>query len=73
MPVTRRNSDQFQLRMPDGMRDQIKALGETNNRSMNAEIVAAIGAAIAGAAAEDERLARIEAKLDRLLAKENDR
>lgn len=30
------------LRLPDGMRDQIKAAAETNNRSMNAEIVAAL-------------------------------
>ncbi len=27
------------LRLPDGMRDRIKAAAETNNRSMNAEIV----------------------------------
>lgn len=32
--------DQFVLRLPDGMRDRIKAAAEANNRSMNAEIVA---------------------------------
>lgn len=32
--------DQYMLRLPDGMRDQIKAAAEANNRSMNAEIVA---------------------------------
>ncbi|MFC3057869.1 Arc family DNA-binding protein [Paenirhodobacter populi] len=33
-------SDKFMLRLPDGMRDRIKAASEANNRSMNAEIVA---------------------------------
>lgn len=31
--------DKFMLRLPDGMRDRIKAAAERNNRSMNAEIV----------------------------------
>lgn len=34
--------DQFMLRLPDGMRDRIKAAAEENNRSMNAEIVATL-------------------------------
>lgn len=37
---TNRESDRFMLRLPDGMRDRIKAAAEANNRSMNAEIVA---------------------------------
>lgn len=32
--------DRYMLRLPDGMRDRIKAAAEANNRSMNAEIVA---------------------------------
>ncbi|WJS83534.1 Arc family DNA-binding protein [Paracoccus sp. TOH] len=40
-----RKMDQFIVRLPDGMRDRIKAAAETNNRSMNAEIVAALEAA----------------------------
>lgn len=32
----------FVLRLPDGMRDRIKAAAEANNRSMNAEIVATL-------------------------------
>lgn len=35
-------SDKFMLRLPDGMRNDIKRLAETNHRSMNAEIVAAL-------------------------------
>lgn len=34
-----RGSDQFILRMPDGMRDRIKELAADNRRSMNSEII----------------------------------
>jgi len=34
-----RGSDQVKLRLPDGMRDQLKAAAKENNRSLNAEIV----------------------------------
>lgn len=34
--------DQYMLRLPDGMRERIKAAAEASNRSMNAEIVAAL-------------------------------
>ncbi len=37
-----RGSDQFPLRMPDGMRDRIKKSAERHGRSMNAEIVHAL-------------------------------
>lgn len=37
--------DRFIVRMPDGMRDRIKAEAEANNRSMNAEIVATLSLA----------------------------
>lgn len=36
---TNRESEKFALRLPDGMRERIKAEAEANNRSMNAEIV----------------------------------
>lgn len=36
---TNRESDKFMLRLPDGLRDRIKAKADENNRSMNAEIV----------------------------------
>ncbi len=35
-----RAMDKVIVRLPDGMRDRIKAAAEANNRSMNAEIVA---------------------------------
>lgn len=34
-----RGSDQFPLRLPDGMRERIKSAAAENGRSMNAEIV----------------------------------
>lgn len=35
-----RGSDQFSLRFPDGMRDELKEVAKANGRSMNAEIIA---------------------------------
>lgn len=35
-----RGSDQFSLRFPDGMRDELKEAAKANGRSMNAEIIA---------------------------------
>jgi len=44
-----RGSDQFPLRLPDGMRDHLKTEAEKNGRSMNAEIVTRLEASLAGA------------------------
>ncbi|WP_191569529.1 Arc family DNA-binding protein [Paracoccus yeei] len=41
-PYPSQNQDKFVVRLPDGMRDRIKAAAEANNRSMNAEIVATL-------------------------------
>lgn len=41
-PYPSEKQDRFIVRLPDGMRDRIKAAAENNNRSMNAEIVAAL-------------------------------
>lgn len=32
-------AERFQIRLPDGLRDQIRELAASNNRSMNAQIV----------------------------------
>lgn len=34
--------DRFIVRLPDGLRDRIRAAAEANNRSMNAEVVATL-------------------------------
>ena len=36
------SQDKFIVRLPDGMRDRIKATADANKRSMNAEIVATL-------------------------------
>ena len=40
-----RGSDQFVVRLPDGMRERIKRSAEASGRSMNAEIVSVLEAA----------------------------
>lgn len=41
-----RGASQFVLRMPDGMRDEIKKLAKQNRRSMNAELLLIVEHAI---------------------------
>lgn len=45
-PYPSETQDRFLLRMPDGMRDRLKAEAEANKRSMNAEIVARLEASL---------------------------
>lgn len=40
MAYTHQDSDKYMLRLPDGMREEIKAAATANRRSMNAEIIA---------------------------------
>lgn len=40
--------DKFVVRLPDGMREEIAKRAESNGRSMNSEIIAAIEAWISG-------------------------
>lgn len=47
-----RQADQYVVRFPDGLRDQIKALAKTNRRSMNAEIIVALEARMQAATGE---------------------
>lgn len=35
-------AERFQIRMPDGLRDRIRAAAERNGRSMNTEIIATL-------------------------------
>lgn len=39
MASTGRESEKFNLRLPDGMRDRLRASAEENCRSMNAELI----------------------------------
>jgi Flagellar capping protein len=71
-----RGSDQFPLRLPDGLRERIKASADQSGRSMNAEIIARLESSYesnvdpkalsaAFSIAEDMR-ARVEAQWDYL-------
>ncbi|MCQ0990351.1 Arc family DNA-binding protein [Jiella marina] len=52
--------DKYVLRLPDGMRDRIKAAADVNNRSMNAEIIARLeGSFIDDASEQIERQDRM--------------
>ena len=42
MGINRTGIDQFQLRLPAGLRDRVKAVAERSGRSMNTEIVRAL-------------------------------
>lgn len=46
-PFPSEMQERFIIRLPDGMRDQIANAAKTNNRSMNAEIVARLQASFA--------------------------
>jgi len=66
-----RGSDQFQLRLPDGMRDRLKTRAENNGRSMNTEIVACIEAVLdrdGEAASASGELAKLVSELRGTLA-----
>ena len=51
---------QFKLRLPDRLRDQIKAASDANNRSMNAEIVSRLEESFRGR----ERVANLSINID---------
>ncbi|QRZ15401.1 Arc family DNA-binding protein [Paracoccus methylovorus] len=47
-------TERYIVRMPDGMRDRIKAMAGENERSMNAEIVFHLRKAIAAAGQNEQ-------------------
>lgn len=62
--VRSRGDEQLPLRLPPGFRDALKEAAALNGRSMNAEILHRLLAY-----GNDDRLARVEAKLDLILSK----
>lgn len=68
---TSRDSDKFMLRLPEGMRDEIKEAADRNGRSMNAEIIArlrlALGAGV-DASDEDPQVVRLSSELAERIA-----
>lgn len=62
--IAAKNADQYMLRFPEGMRDQLAALAEANGRSMNTEVIAALERHLQ----RGSDIEQLEAKLDRLWA-----
>lgn len=60
-----RGSDQVKLRLPDGMRGELKDAAKVNGRSLNAEIIARLESF--KAQQSNQQLDRMEKKIDRLV------
>lgn len=60
-----RGSDQVKLRLPDGMRGELKEAAKENKRSLNAEIIARLESF--KAQQSNQQLDRMEKKIDRLV------
>lgn len=60
-----RGSDQVKLRLPDGMRGELKDAAKANRRSLNAEIIARLESF--QAQQSNQQLDRMEKKIDRLV------
>lgn len=56
--------DKYVLRLPDGLRDRIKAAAADNNRSMNAEIIATLLDAYPAPISIGELVQRTKAAVD---------
>ncbi|MBY3268642.1 Arc family DNA-binding protein [Rhizobium laguerreae] len=54
MGINRTNIDQFQLRLPQGLRERIKEHAERNRRSLNSEIIVCLEKAL-GSTSEEPR------------------
>ncbi|EKF58606.1 hypothetical protein QWE_18438 [Agrobacterium albertimagni AOL15] len=65
-----RGSDQFPLRLPDGMRDTIKAAADVSGRSMNVEIISRLEASLSNAKLEDPERRDYERRIRVLLDNE---
>lgn len=58
--IASKRANQYMLRFPDGLRERLAARATANGRSMNTEIIAAIERAME----DDDRLTKIERRLD---------
>lgn len=65
-----RGSDQFPLRLPDGMRDAIKAAADISGRSMNVEIINRLETSLSNAKLEDPERRDYERRIRVLLDNE---
>jgi hypothetical protein len=82
-PYPSEEQDRFMVRLPEGMRDTLKAIAEANRRTMNAEIVARLEASFQSSAARDKHwtdavrglpsatgdVERLQSQIDKLTAR----
>mgnify|MGYP003585097133 CR=1 FL=1 len=61
---TGRDSDKFMLRLPDGMRDQLKQAAALNNRTLNAEVVARLQLSMGTESQEDVSTPHLEGQIE---------
>lgn len=61
-----RTADKFVLRLPDGLREDIAVLAESNDRSMNAEIINRIKRSMASDTLSEEQTKLIGVLLQRI-------
>jgi predicted DNA-binding protein len=57
---TSRESDKFILRLPDGMRERLAEVAESQGRTMNAVVIGALAEYLTGAKSVESQLAGIE-------------
>jgi predicted DNA-binding protein len=60
LQITSRESDKFILRLPDGMRERLAEVAESQGRTMNAVVIGALAENLAGAKTFERRLDEIE-------------
>jgi hypothetical protein len=63
---TSRESDKFILRMPDGMRERLAQVAESQGRTMNAVVIGVLAEYLAGAQSLESQLAEIKTALQAL-------
>jgi hypothetical protein len=60
LAATSRESDKFILRLPDGMRERLAEVAESQGRTMNAVVIGALAEYLTGAKSVESQLAGIE-------------
>jgi len=63
-----KRADQYMLRFPDGMRENLAKLATANGRSMNTEIIAALEKHLE----RDDKISKLEQDIDQLQLKFED-
>ncbi len=66
---TRNLQDKFMLRLPDGMRERLKAVAAANNRSLNAEIIARLEFTLRTGGTDAEYFQHLEESTERLISR----